>query len=248
MNAPQLTGSEIKNARVRVGLTQTELAERLGVAQTAVSAWELGKSQPRADKLGGLARVLGLRTIEPSPDEEFDAPSGSSAFGEWLSRTRNEKKLTRHNLAALSEVSHAQIWNIENGQTLNPRAATRERLERALQAHAPQEAVEQTERDAEIPNVGHLTDFNPHDANDLPSEPGVYVLYDISERPIYVGESAEISSRIRDHADKFWFKPPIVETASYVRIDNKRLRGQVEQTMIKFLKSNAVVNQKHVRR
>ena len=36
--------------------------------------------------------------------------------------------------------------------------------------------------------VGSLTDFDPYSKTDWPSCGGVYVLYDRSERPVYVGK------------------------------------------------------------
>lgn len=41
------------------GLTQDNLAERLGVVRTTVAMWETGKSIPRADLLPDLAKILG---------------------------------------------------------------------------------------------------------------------------------------------------------------------------------------------
>ncbi len=113
---------------------------------------------------------------------------------------------------------------------------------------APTETVRLTEEDAVIPDVGTLTDFDPHDESERPAEPGIYVFYDISDRPIYIGESQSIRARVADHAEKFWFRAPVVETAAYVRIEDARLRRQVEQTMIRFLKSNAVINRQGVDR
>jgi len=73
-------------------------------------------------------------------------------------------------------------------------------------------------------------------------------LYDISDRPLYVGQGSAIDKRVRSHNEKFWFKPPIVESASYVRIDDKTLRERVEEVLIKFLKSNAIINKRFVDR
>jgi hypothetical protein len=42
--------------------------------------------------------------------------------------------------------------------------------------------------------------------------------------------------------EPFWFKAPIVQYASYIEVKDKHLRHQLEQVMIKFLKSNAVIN------
>lgn len=40
-----ITGNKIRAARAKTGLTQKQLAERLGVTNTAVSKWERGVSQ-----------------------------------------------------------------------------------------------------------------------------------------------------------------------------------------------------------
>ena len=53
----------IKKAREKVGLTQQELANELGVVQSTVAMWETQNSLPRADKLPMLAKILGC-TIE----------------------------------------------------------------------------------------------------------------------------------------------------------------------------------------
>jgi len=80
----------------------------------------------------------------------------------------------------------------------------------------------------------------------------LYVLYDISERPIYVGESNDIRKRIGDeqsgHWDKFWYKKPIVYSAAYIQIEDQELRKKIEAVIIKFMRSNAVINKQGVSR
>lgn len=110
----------------------------------------------------------------------------------------------------------------------------------------PTEAIEATEREAEATDLGSLIDFNPHDDEERPPDPGVYVFYDVSQRPVYVGESSNIRMRVRGHVEKFWFKRPIVESAAYIRISDQKLGEQIEQIWIRFLKSNAVMNRQHV--
>jgi hypothetical protein len=96
--------------------------------------------------------------------------------------------------------------------------------------------------------VGEMTEFDPYDTSKFPTVAGIYVLYDICKRPLYVGQGRSIDRRLRVHHDKFWFKSPIVESAAYVRIDNRVLRESVETLLIKFLKSNAVINKRFVER
>ena len=53
---------KIFQCRKRSGLSQEELAERLGVSRQAVSKWELGTAQPELDKLRLLAQTFGVST------------------------------------------------------------------------------------------------------------------------------------------------------------------------------------------
>jgi len=177
-------------------------------------------------------------------------PSASPVanYGDWLAQTRIQQGLTRQQLAAKARVSQPAIWNIETGRTSNPQPATRKRLEIGLGVDAPKALIKEVERAAQIASVGQYKDFDPHDEEDYPHEPGVYVLYDISDRPVYVGESGDIRARLNTHKDKFCYRSPIVEKASYVNVGDRTLRRQLEDAMIKFLKSNAVINQRQVDR
>ncbi len=62
----------IKKAREKVGLTQQELANELGVVQSTVAMWETQSSLPRADKLPALAKVLGCTIDELLKGEDND--------------------------------------------------------------------------------------------------------------------------------------------------------------------------------
>ena len=62
----------IKKAREKVGLTQQELANELGIAQSTVAMWETQNSLPRTDKLLALAKVLGCTIDELLKGEEKD--------------------------------------------------------------------------------------------------------------------------------------------------------------------------------
>jgi transcriptional regulator with XRE-family HTH domain len=42
----KLTGEEIKNKRIKLGITQEQLAARVGVTSATVSRWERGKYTP----------------------------------------------------------------------------------------------------------------------------------------------------------------------------------------------------------
>lgn len=53
------TDSPIARRRIAAGLTQTQLAEKLGVTQLTVSRWENDVRAPRRSTLYKLAEVLG---------------------------------------------------------------------------------------------------------------------------------------------------------------------------------------------
>ncbi len=49
----------LKDLRTKANISQVELAEKIGVTQSAVAMWETGEAMPRADKLPVLAEILG---------------------------------------------------------------------------------------------------------------------------------------------------------------------------------------------
>jgi transcriptional regulator with XRE-family HTH domain len=241
-------GERVKKARLAEGLSQQALAEKVGSAQGTVSTWELGASEPRAAQLAKLEAVLGKVSASTNQalSQEGEGPNG--AFGAWLKKERARAELSVQELANASTVSTVAIYNIESGVSLNPRIETKQKLEQALKATIPEEVNAEAETEQGVAGLGSLKDFDPHSEGDRPSSAGVYVLYDISDRPIYVGKSQNIARRIRDHDEKFWFKRPIITHASYIEIAEKTLRDQIEQILIKFLKSNAVINKQFVDR
>ena len=61
--APRERGNESPIARQRLasGMTQGQLAEKIGCSQKDVSRWEHGARTPRAETLAKLADALGCR-------------------------------------------------------------------------------------------------------------------------------------------------------------------------------------------
>ena len=58
---PVFFGETIRNARKALGLTQRQLSDLLGVANTSVSNWEKGLSRPDADMIQKLCAALHLQ-------------------------------------------------------------------------------------------------------------------------------------------------------------------------------------------
>ena len=59
-----VTGTTIRQLREGQGLTQSELAERIGVSSKTVSKWETAKGLPDISLLQPLAQALGISVIE----------------------------------------------------------------------------------------------------------------------------------------------------------------------------------------
>jgi transcriptional regulator with XRE-family HTH domain len=55
-------GARIREARDAAGLTQRQLADRLGTVQHVVSGWETGARAPNVANLASLATALDVTT------------------------------------------------------------------------------------------------------------------------------------------------------------------------------------------
>lgn len=60
-------GNYIKEHRLKMGLSQAEVAEKLGLSQVAYGRYELGKREPNFDFIIEIARIL-----EFDPGEFFN--------------------------------------------------------------------------------------------------------------------------------------------------------------------------------
>ena len=47
VNRPQWDGEQVQALRCHLGLTQREMADRLGTRQQTISEWEIGQYRPR---------------------------------------------------------------------------------------------------------------------------------------------------------------------------------------------------------
>jgi transcriptional regulator with XRE-family HTH domain len=246
-------GERMQRGRKTSSWTQAQLAGKLGVTQAAISNWETDRVVPSPEQKSKIREVLGLNVADAAdvagvPPADGQERVGPSAFGNWLNRVRLEQHLSVADLSFRASVSIPAIYNIESGRIESPRSETVRKLETALGQKIPAETKKEVREEAKVEGVGEFFEFDPHDKTDWPSSSGIYVLYDVSERPIYVGQGTDIKSRIRDHEEKFWFKYPIVSTAAYVKIDDELLRTKIEKILIRFLKRNAVINKQNVDR
>ena len=66
-----ITGTTIRKLREGRGLTQAELAERIGVSSKTVSKWETARGLPDISLLQPLAKALGISVVELMNGEQI---------------------------------------------------------------------------------------------------------------------------------------------------------------------------------
>lgn len=84
-------GGKIKDTRKRVGMTQTEVAEKMGVSYQTVAQWENGLRNPKPESVKRIADALGVGYLDLIPEDSewaylFDAATALSTL-----RAENEK-------------------------------------------------------------------------------------------------------------------------------------------------------------
>lgn len=104
--------NQISEARVAAGLSQSELARRLGIKPQSVQAWESGVSAPRARRLSQVAEVLGVPESfffqEAKEARERAEPGGmlpsATAIADRLVALAEAGKLDQHAVAVMGEL------------------------------------------------------------------------------------------------------------------------------------------------
>ena len=70
-------GERIRKARLRYGMSQTELAKRVGISKTAMNQIEMGETaDPRLSRIRAMADILGVSMdyLAGRQDEDATAP------------------------------------------------------------------------------------------------------------------------------------------------------------------------------
>jgi transcriptional regulator with XRE-family HTH domain len=76
----RLKGSTVADHRRLLGLTQVQLAERVGVSEQTIVAWERGATTlPQPERLATLARALGLEIRDLVALDAADTPVSAVA-------------------------------------------------------------------------------------------------------------------------------------------------------------------------
>ena len=86
------------------GITQSALAEKIGVRQATISDWKRKKTTPSADTIGLIAEILGVSTDYLITGKEY-APSPSQTVNQGIFGDRNHNNTVTINGNGAVEIS-----------------------------------------------------------------------------------------------------------------------------------------------
>lgn len=113
----------LREYRKEKGLSQTELADKIGVSQNTISSWETGRTEPSMRDIKALCNVLDLSVDHLSGAKAREV--GEISYEDVLVKVRSL------NLEELKELLHIVRDTI----------ATKEEIERLTQRQAEQEKI-----------------------------------------------------------------------------------------------------------
>lgn len=122
-------GERIRSARIRSGLSQRELARRLGVSPGAVGQWELGVHSPSRSRLSVLAKTLRVQVewlLQTSPRMANRFPAETDRTDDL--RLLDEARHLGVDLHQVVAEARQRRWLEENREAINDANAFLERF------------------------------------------------------------------------------------------------------------------------
>lgn len=224
------------------------MGEKLGISQGYVAQIENESvnASPRVTQkileLSGQSRAEIESALKKAAEKESD-------FGDWVQERRAKLGLSRQELADKAGIPYITLYFIEKHETESPRQATIDAIKKVL-GELPKDV--QTEVvDSAQGGFGEYQGpfpFKEWESSIDDKTPGIYVFYDVSNRPVYIGESKDIKRRIYEHDREFWFKPPVVHKVAYLVVKDDDIRARLEAAMIALVGEHAILNKQHTRR
>lgn len=139
-------------ARETAGLTQEQLASKIGVQRAVISKYETGAIEPSVSQLRKLADALDTTIAEllNADDTDEAAPAG---VGDKIRFYRKEQNLTQEELADRADVSIFTLRQYERGARLSPRTDQLIKLAQAL--------------NVSVDDLLHTSDANEEHSNEI---------------------------------------------------------------------------------
>lgn len=105
----KVIGRNVKAARIRLGITQSQLAEQLGLESLTISRLETGAQMPAVGRLGEIATLLqtSLPVLVSDTNE-------NDAFAGLLAEVIKDLPLREKEFVYAFAVQYAQHWRAAN--------------------------------------------------------------------------------------------------------------------------------------
>ena len=107
------TGDRIRGLRKEIGLTQEELAAKIGVSRMTVISWEKGKFEPGRDNTKDLALALGTTSSFLMGESSAPSPEPPKPSTGILRAMREETGLSLDEAATLINLSAEYLDRVE---------------------------------------------------------------------------------------------------------------------------------------
>ena len=88
-----MLSERIYTLRRKSGLSQEQLAEKIGVSRQAISKWESGTSTPELEKLIALSKCFNITVDELTTGRESTAKGESTQAGNNTTQNRTESRI-----------------------------------------------------------------------------------------------------------------------------------------------------------
>ena len=129
--ARELFPKNLQRYMADAGLSQTDVARRLGVSKQTVSDWISGKKFPRVDRMQQLADLFSVLMSDLYTDHSDPDPSVLTT-GERIKELRLARGWTQEDLGSMIGVKKAAINKYETGIVVNLKRSTLSALARVF--------------------------------------------------------------------------------------------------------------------
>ncbi len=237
---------------------QARIAEALSLSQATVSNW-LRTGNVTAKYSSALQRLQTELTKQPRGQTQRPTRGGEpgtedTPYADWLRSELERQELNAVELAQKSGVHVNTIVALLEGRTEKPQARTRDRIEKVLQPSNKAGPEPAGDQDTWY-YIG--LDWTDDEIDQVPDEPGVYMIHDRLGRPAYIGVAHKgaggIRARLRDHNKLRWTSDRrVAYTFSYAlsgripRADASQLAKALEKLLIKFMGNAILINERDV--
>ena len=109
----------IKEIRIKLGITQQEMADKLGLKRNTIATYEMGKANPSERTISDICREFGinevwLRTGEGGPDNMFTKVSEDDAYSLALGKLSiEENQFVRNAVKYLANADPEKLKVVE---------------------------------------------------------------------------------------------------------------------------------------